>query len=362
MKIYSFDTRDNYSWNVIKDYFSLDNKQMHNEIKTDFNDLKTVLKKSKINYDDLRSILTPSQDKKEICFIYDSLKTKNSAYYGYEILQGLLPELMISEKISISYGDIITNDGESNTRIRTFLQKEFPKKDFCNYQLSNQYFVVYGNNLSKNDLYRINAAQEKCPSYVGYIDMTYSNYLKDILSVCIGVRFIKIKDKICVPTPEDDLNNPQGYVCCSFDENKYFLVGIDELLFSSFLSYKIQRSFVRLDETDQLFGLNAVYENPDILSGYTITLTDEKFKYIREEKNGVIKITGLEALSKDKFIKMIQFLINTNYIFDIDFNEQFNCLKFATVIEVVNKGIQRKYKAVFEVMKEKKELRIITFY
>ena len=36
MKIYSFDTRDNYSWNVIKDYFSLDNKQMHNEIKTDF--------------------------------------------------------------------------------------------------------------------------------------------------------------------------------------------------------------------------------------------------------------------------------------------------------------------------------------
>lgn len=94
MKIFTFDSRNNISWNVIKDYFCLDNKQMHNEIKTAFNDLITILKEKKINYEELRSILTPSQDRQDICFVYDSLKTINSACYGYEILQDLLPELL----------------------------------------------------------------------------------------------------------------------------------------------------------------------------------------------------------------------------------------------------------------------------
>lgn len=362
MKIFTFDSRDNFSWNVIKDYFSLDNKQMHNEIKTAFEDLIAILTKNKINYEELRSILTPSQDKQEICFIYDSLKTINSACYGYEILQGLLPELLECEKLSVFYGDIITNGRESNIQIKHFLQEKLPEFDFSNFQLSNQYFVVYVNNLSKNDLVRINLAQEKCPSYVGYIDMTFPNYLKDILSVCIGVGFIKIKNKICIPTPEDDLTNPQGYVCCTFDENKYTLIGIDDLLFDSFLSYKIQRSFYKHDETDQLFGLAAVCDTPDILSGYTITLADEKFKYISEEKGGSLKITGLDELSKDDFIKVINYLINTNYIFDIELNEQFNCLKFATMIAVKNGDFCRNYKVVFEVIRDKKELRIITFY
>ena len=273
MKIFTFDSRNNISWNVMKDYICLDNKQMHNEIQTTFNDLITILKKNKINYEELRSILTPSQDKQEICFVYDSLKTSNSSYYGYEILQGLLPELLQCEKLSVFYGDIIVNSRESNVQIKHFLQEKLPEYDFSNFQLSNQYFVVYVNNLSKNDLSHINLAQKKCPSYVGYIDMTFPNYLKDILSVCIGVGFIKIKNKICIPTPGDDLTNPQGYVCCTFDENKYTLIGIDDLLFDSFLSYKIQRSFYKYDETDQLFGLATVCDklrylvNTKILQG-----------------------------------------------------------------------------------------------
>ncbi len=360
MKILTFDSRDNVSWNVIKDFFCLDDKQMHKEIVSAFNDLKTILNKNKINYYELKTVLTPSQDKKEICFVYDSLKTLNSSCYGHEILQGFLPELLECEKLSIFYGDIITNDKESSIQIKNFLQEKLPQYDFSNFQLSNQYFVVYANNLSENNLSRINISQGKCPSYIGYIDMTYPNILKDILSVCIGVRFIKIKNKICIPTPEDDLNNPQGYVCCSFDEKKYSLVGINELLFNSFLSYKIQRSFYKFDETDQLFGLTAVCDFPEILSEYKITLADEKFKYLKEKKGGVLEITGLDKLSKDFFIKVIKYLINTNYIFDIELNE--HCLKFATMIAVKNGDFCRNYTAVFEVIRDKKELRIITFY
>lgn len=48
MKLFTFDSRNNVLWEVIKNYLNLNEKQMHNEIEASFNNLKVILKKIKL--------------------------------------------------------------------------------------------------------------------------------------------------------------------------------------------------------------------------------------------------------------------------------------------------------------------------
>lgn len=366
MKIFSFDTRNCILWSSVKDYFNLDDKSCYEIINTEFENTKSLLKENKINYYDLRHILTPSNDRQEVCFVFDSMKTKNESCYGIEILSYICPEILKLEKVAVFYGDIIyKTPSEDQSKIKPLLQKYFPNKDFSKFVIANQYFVVYVNNLTPEMILNINKSQKTNPSYIGFIDMTYSSFLKNILSSCIRQQFIKIKNKICVPVPEDN-NNPDGYVLFDFSNHGFKLIGITDYLYSSFLSYKIQRSYFDFDNKDQKFSLNAVLESPEIISNYDIKIDDDKFnKYLHGgEKLGTLQITGLDTLSKENFIKYIRFQINSNYIFNIEINfyDEKPCIKFATILESFYKSKRKRYILVFEMLKDTKELRLITMY
>lgn len=81
MELFTFDTRNNIFWNVIQDYFKMDDKKMHEEICTQFNTVCKILNNKEIEYCDLKNILVPSKDKLDICFVFDSLKTKSKGCY-----------------------------------------------------------------------------------------------------------------------------------------------------------------------------------------------------------------------------------------------------------------------------------------
>lgn len=363
MELFTFDTRNNIFWNVIQDYFKMDDKKMHEEICTQFNKVCKILNNKGIEYCDLKNILVPSKDKLDICFVFDSLKTKSKGCYGYEILKSIIPEILRIEKTSVFYGDIITgNSIESQQKVKNELQKYFPNKYFGNYVLSNQYFVVYINNITEKKKNDIALSLKSNSSYVGCIDMSFSSYLKDVLSMCIGQRFFKLKNKICVPVPEDDTNNPQGYVDFDFSNYKFDIIGIEDTLYMSFLSYKIEHSYYAFDNSDQKLGLNAVVTNPKIISDYKIIIEDSKYEYLLKEKLGSLEIMGIDSLSKEKLIELLQARINTNYIFNIKFSEDFDCLKCATLIEIYNETNRKKYLTVFEVKNDTKELRLISMY
>jgi hypothetical protein len=363
MEIYTFNARSIVTWNVIKDYFSLDNIAMYREINSALESLKGILNDNDLNYSDFKNTLIPSQDKKDICFIFDSEKTVNTSSYGYEILDSIIPDIMKIEKVSVLYGDIIGGrKRESQLLIRQQLKENIPGYNPNEFHYSNQYFVVYLNNITEKIKNEIDLSQRKCRSYIGYIDMTFPCYLKNVLSVCIGVMFIKVKNSICVPTPEDDINNPKGYVHFNCSGLKYKFIGIEDTLFSTFLSYKLERSYFDFDNEDQFLSLNSVYKDPIVISDYKIEIDDRKLEYIRSEKKGSLKITGLNTLPKEQLIKLLQFNINTNYIFNMNFNEDFNCLKFATYIAISNGKIKRKYLTVFEINVQRKSLRLISLY
>lgn len=366
MKIFSFDTRNCMLWKSVQDYLNLDDRDCYDIINAEFENTKLLLKENKINYDDLRNILTPSNDRQEVCFVFDSMKTKNKSCYGIEILNYICPEILKLEKTAVFYGDIICGTpSEDQSKIKPLLQNYFPNEDFSNFVIANQYFVVYINNVTTQMILNIDRSQKINPSYIGFIDMTYSSFLKNILSNCIGQQFFKIKNKICVSVPEDD-NNPDGYVLFDFKKYDFSLVGIRDYLYSSFLSYKIQRSYFDFDNSDQKFSLNTVIESPEIISNYDIKIDDDKFyKYLHSDKKlGALKIAGLDTLSKEDLIKYIRYQINSNYIFNIEINfyNENPCIKFATILESCYESKRKRYILVFEMLKDTKELRLITMY
>ena len=121
-----------------------------------------------------------------------------------------------------------------------------------------------------------------------------------------------------------------------------------------------------LVNSDQKFSLNTVIESPEIISNYDIKIDDDKFyKYLHSDKKlGALKIAGLDTLSKEDLIKYIRYQINSNYIFNIEINfyNENPCIKFATILESCYESKRKRYILVFEMLKDTKELRLITMY
>ena len=88
--IYSINVKNNIMFEVVKDYFALTSVQLSNEVIAYFNQFMKLLDEAKIEYNELGNCLTPSNSKKEICLIFDTLKIKNS-WYSKEIFDNLLP-------------------------------------------------------------------------------------------------------------------------------------------------------------------------------------------------------------------------------------------------------------------------------
>ncbi|WP_129127022.1 hypothetical protein [Geomonas oryzae] len=363
MEIYTFDARNIIVWNVIKSSFEMNPVEMHKEIIDAFEQTKEQLKKTGVSYDKFKNVLVPNKDKHEACFIFDSQRTVNSVSYGTEIFNHILPEIMKIQNAAVFYGDILCGHSRDvQIRMCTEFYNKINRTDRINFQHSRQYFAVYVNNLSARNIQIIDKSLENCVSYVGFADLTFSCFLKDVVASCIGQGFIKIGNKIFVSTPFDDIDNGHGYIPFDCDQYPVDIFGVEDIYFGSFLSYKIQRRYVDSDNEDQFWGLNAVTTTPTILAGYDIEIEDNKYDYLMQKKGGSLSITGLNAMTKNELIKVLKSQINTNYIFNISFSKEFDCLKFATLVEIYCGKIRRKYLAAFQVKKEKKTLRLISMY
>lgn len=363
MEIYTFDARNIIIWEVIKTQFAKNHVEMHKEIIEAFQKTKEQLKKFGVTYDRFKNTLVPNKDKHDVCFIFDSHRTINPVSYGAEIFSHIAPEIMKIQNAAFFYGDILCGHSrEAQIRMRAEFYNRINRADRIDFEHSRQYFAVYINNLSAKTIEIINKNLDSCVSYVGFADLTFSCFLKDVIASCIGQGFIKIGNKIFVSTPYDDMDNGHGYMPFDCDQYPVEIFGVEDIYFGSFLSYKIQRRYVDADNEDQLLGLNAVTTTPTILAGYDIEIEDKKYYYIMNEKGDSLSITGLNTMTKNELIDTLKNQINTNYIFNVKFSKEFDCLKFATLIEIYCESIRRKYLAVFQVDKEKRALRLISMY
>lgn len=363
MKIYTFDSRDLITWNILKDHFKLSTRKIFHEISVQFDLMNERLNKINVPYNELKNVLTPQKDKKEICFIFDSLQIEDTCY-GCVVLDKIMPSILEIEKVAVFYGDMIgPQSREGQKKLKKILLKKINGRKDLNYKNSNQLFIVFLNNMTEHRLHKIENAINALRYYIGYLDLTFQTQLKDVISASISQQFLIYKNIVIIPSSEDD-DEDVNYSLYNFKKHNYLVKNVDQTAYGSFLCFKICRNYYEFDQDDLLLSLNAVSESPTFIDDFNIKIDDSKFKYLIENKSGSLSITGLDRFSIYDFKNIITTMINRNYIFNIEYKDVYNCLKFNTILDLfdINRNKREKYIISFEYMKENKELRLITMY
>lgn len=361
--IYTFDTRDLITWALLKDHFKLEPKRIFHEINIQFEMMIKRLESINVPYGELKNVLVPQKNKREICLVFDSMQIQSSAY-GRVILNEIMPVILTFGKVAVFYGDLLGKQNrEWQLQFKLLLEREIIGITNFSYKNSNQFFLVFLNNITEQRLQLIISNINKLKYYIGYFDLTYRSLLKDIVSCSISQRFFIYKNIAIMASAEDD-DEDVNYCLYDFKKSNYIVRNVDQNQYGSFLCFKIYRRFYEFDREDFHFSLNALTEYPTFIDDYEIIIDEPKFNYLLQNKNGSLSITGIDSLNIHDFKSVLASHINRNYIFNIEFKHDYKCIKFNTILDFYNSESMHKEKYViaFEYLQEKKQLRLITMY
>lgn len=363
--IYSFNSKDNVIFPVIKSAFELSDTAIYKSIAAEFDVLLHRLQIKKVSYESLKSALTPTQEKGkfEMCFVVDTTQISESSY-GYTVFEKLLPLLKNKSTFSILCGDYIDVLKHPNSQIflKQLLNDSITQSNHTKYQHSNQYFLIYFNRLTKNQYQSIVDALSVYSWFVGYVDVTYDSYFKSYISHVLAHSFIKNENLIITSHPSDysdDENlNSLGY---PFKENGFSVISINEDSFDLFLSYKIDS--LSLDQEDISFSLNALFPKYTSLSDLKFEVSKDKWeKYLTlcdVGKGEIVKKLGFDVDDMERFKREIYKHICMNYIYNLEYNGY--CLKFNVRIELITvSGNKRKTTIALMYTPDDNEISIIT--
>jgi len=358
--IYTLDARENIFLEVTKEYHSLDDKVMHNEINDMFSQLIEILVSKNIKYSDLKSCLIPKNDKKEIGLVFDTTQIESSSYAD-AVFSKLLPMLQEESKHSILCGDYIGDNSIQNELFFRFYSEIIQVNKF-DYKHSSQFYIIYINNLSNNAFDNLRSKLKEYQPFSGFFDLTNQSFIKSYLSTILVNNCIKIENKILLGH-EDDRDNSENInlVGYPYEESGYNIFSLQGIYFGVFLSYKIEREVYKGFESDIDFSLNSI--SPIISKIKTIEIEDEKFDYLLEYKSGKMKKASLISSSKEELIELIKKKINSNYIYNMTNLKSYNTFKFDILIELLNEMNEIvKVTIGFEYLPKHAKLRLITLY
>jgi len=201
--------------------------------------------------------------------------------------------------------------------------------------------------------------------YTGFIDITFSCYMKTYVSMLLCNAFIKNKNKI-IMGHEDDIDESENHnvLAYPFEENGYKCFSLPGMYFGLFLSYKIERKVYKGFEKDTTFSINAISKKVFNLDDLQIVIGRNKFEYLLEEKKNKLKKGCLIDIRIEDLKNLIRNKIQNDYIYNLVYDEEHNTTKFNMQIEIQasDTGEMIKLLIALEYIPGKKELRLITMY
>jgi hypothetical protein len=362
--IFTLDGRDNVRLEVMKSYFGLSENQIHTEINDLFTQLIEILKSKKIDYEKLKSSLIPNSDKNEIVLVFDTNQIKSS-WYGKKVFDQIIPLFEKESSHSILTGDFIGEDELTEILYTEFSHNLLTHKKEINYISHRQFYLVFINNLSSKMVNDFQNNLKSFKPFVGYIDLNFSSYLKTYFSTILCKNFIKHK-KTIICGHEDDLSNDEncnmsGY---SFEENGYSCKSLQSTFVELFLSYKIEREVYPGFENDTTFSINSISKNVSEIVNFKVIVDEKKLQYLIENKEGILKKSGILNINKLELENLILDRINNNYIYNMTYLNNYDTVKFNILIEfkVPDNDKIVKLNVALEYMNDEKSLRLITMY
>lgn len=359
-QIFTLDARDNVLLEVVSQ--DIDQVSIYNLIGRAFDELISLLDQKGINYVDLKNALIPQGDKREIALIFDRMQIE-SCWYGNDVFKQVIPLLNGKSSHSILVGDMLGPEN-AKEKIKSEFFKNIIQARKPEYRDSNQFYIVYINNLSDEMVRSLNDGLSEYVPYVGYFDLTYDSFLKTYLSTVLTNCCLKARGTVIFGHEEDrddseNVNIP-GY---SFEENGYECKSVNVMYYGLFLSYKIERQAFP-EEKDTKFSINALTADIHMVSDLDVFVEDKKLAYLLKEREANLKRAELLDVTPEELARFIKGKIEGNYIYNLTYRAESDTLKFNVMINVQGKKIDRSAKllASLEYQPKIKSLRLITLF
>lgn len=359
--IFTLNARDNVMLEVIRDHFNLTHSVMHREIQEMLLATQDALASKEIRYADLKSALVPRVDHNEAGFLFDS-QCIASDWYGLEVAKKMLPLFDHRTTQSVLCGDLI---GKDQNRIFDILDESLILSRSFDFVHGNGLYCVYVNNLSDTTLKKFHLDLGEFPAYVGVIPATFSSRAKTFLSMTLTNSYLKHRNFIIMghedDCPIEENVNMLGY---PFEKFGYTIRSLQSSHFELFLSYKIEREVFPGFEVDTEMSLNAVTDEVLPLADFRIYLETAKHGYLKSKKRGKLEKAGIAQLSLNELAQLIKSKIAANYIYNLEYLEEHNVVKFNLMIEIprTDGGFPTRILVAMEYLPLTKTLRVITLH
>ena len=144
-----------------------------------------------IDYADLKSALVPRIDRAEIALLFDRMSIESAAY-GWQIHERIIPLLRPIGSHSVLHGDLGTETAAADEWVLTALQFHLqPSGNPFQLVESNQIFCVYLNNVSARFRRTLHDSLRGYRPYIGHADTTYGSQFKAYLSETLVPAYLK---------------------------------------------------------------------------------------------------------------------------------------------------------------------------
>jgi len=361
-RIHTLNARGQVLLPFLQDYFSWSDACAFREIQRFHNDLLDILKAKGINYDELRSALTPQPTKHEAAFLFDEHRCGINVIAGVECAGALFKLLSPKTTHSILGGEL----NESKDKIaRTLLDKVAVVAKDLSFILPSFCYVLYVNNLSQEALANIHEGLKAHKSYQGYVPCTYASVAKTFIS--LGLVNLAIKHGATVILGhEDDRPNSENY---NLHLHDYTALGLklkslQSIYFDTFLAYKPERMILEETDDDLKIALRSMSKEVAPLIDFTVFIESNRFdNYLKTAKLGKLKRAGIDGLTKAELEGAIRKQLRTNYLYNMEWVDEptHQISKFNIMLEFPRAGgFPERLVVVLEYNPAQKVLRLLT--
>jgi hypothetical protein len=320
----------------------------------------TKLDESELMYSDFKYALMPSNKKCDHIFVFDTAKIKES-FYGCYVFDYIIPYLDKDSTHNVLWGDLLDfSNGKNVSAILDVMFAELKVKKIDERQYTNRFFMIYINNIRKNEIEKINESLKNEDFFVGECDMTYASMFKSYISQSMGTCFVKIGERI-IMGHEDDIedNSNMNMAGLPFEKSGYSITSIQGSYFDLFLKYKVDSDFVpELNTSDNEIVSNLISKNLNDITSLDMSIPSKKIRYVEDTKK---VLTRMEISSSD-FTALIKRKINTSVIYNMTFDKTHDVVKFTIFIDRPTNDILHKYECGLVYDYKNEELRLTTMY
>lgn len=345
---------------VMRDHFGIAAPRMRREIQALHNETIEILNSKGIKYESLRAALVPNMDRQEAALIFDSTECK-SGLYGREIFEHLLPLLEPRSTQSILVGDLLGKDPQFAVDI---IRESMVLSRSLTFKHSSLLYCVYINNLTVASLQRLHQGLASFPAYVGHIPTTFGSRAKTYISLSV-VSFILKTGKTLIVAHEGDRSNSENINITFYplEDFGYKVASLQDLYFSIFLAFKIERPSFKGFQVDTELALNAISDEVALFDNFTVLLDEAKYGYLLNQKLGKLKKAGLNTADRDYIAALIQSKLSSNYIYNLCYLAEHDVMKFNLMLEIQRfGGYPTRMTAALEYLPDDQALRVITLH